>query len=116
MSSNSIRVGTELFAAAQREGAVMSRSAAQQIEHWARVGAALEAVGRSVAEVAELLRSRSAARRDAVDAAAQDLWAFKRKLQARDLHHVRAGRLSGSQLSWFSGGKAKAARLVNSPY
>lgn len=45
-----------------------------------------------------------------------ELWAFKRKLQARDLRHVRAGRLSGSQLSWFSGGKAKAARLVNSPY
>lgn len=116
MSSNSIRVGAELFAAAQREGALMSRSAAQQVEHWARLGVALEAVGLSVAEMAELLRSRTAVERDATGASEQDPWAFKRKLQARDLRHARAGRLSGSQLSWFSGGKAKAARLVNSPY
>ena len=56
MSSNSIRVGAELFSLAQQHGALMSRSAAQQIEHWARIGAALEATGLSVTDVARLLR------------------------------------------------------------
>lgn len=89
----------------------MSRSAAQQIEHWARIGAALESVGLTVGEVAQLLRHAEA---DA--AGAQDPWAFKRKLQAQDLQNVRKGKLGSSQLSWFSGGKAKSAKLVKSPY
>ena len=45
MSSNSIRVGASLFKQAQQEGSIMSRSAAQQIEYWARLGAAFEAAG-----------------------------------------------------------------------
>jgi hypothetical protein len=115
MSSNSIRVGAELFLAAQQEGALMSRSAAQQIEHWARVGVALEQAGLSIADVAGLLRSRGT-QSDAARTSEPNLWAFKRELQARDLHNVRAGRLSGAQMSWFSGGKASAVKLPNSPY
>lgn len=115
MSSNSIRVGAELFGAAQQEGALMSRSAAQQIEHWARIGAALEAAGLTVAEVAQLLRHADIPGA-AASASEQDLWAFKRKLQAQDMRNASSGRLASSQLSWFSGGKAKTARLVDSPY
>lgn len=37
------RVGGDLFAAAKSSGAVHSRSAAQQIAHWARIGRELEA-------------------------------------------------------------------------
>lgn len=37
------RVSGELFAAAKSSGAVHSRSAAQQIDHWARIGRELEA-------------------------------------------------------------------------
>lgn len=37
------RVDGDLFAAAKSSGAVHSRSAAQQITHWARVGRELEA-------------------------------------------------------------------------
>lgn len=37
------RVDGELFAAARSSGAVHSRSAAQQIAHWARIGRELEA-------------------------------------------------------------------------
>lgn len=92
----------------------MSRSAAQQVEHWARVGAALEAVGLSVAEVADLLRSGKAGR--SAGEIEQDAWTFKRALQTQDIKNAQAGRLSGARLSWFSGGKAKAARLLNSPY
>lgn len=113
MSSNSIRVGAELFSAAQREGALMSRSAAQQIEHWARMGAALEATGLTVGEVAQLLLS---AHRDESTASEQDPWSFKRKLQAQDLQNARKGRLASSDLSWFAGGKARSAKLVKSPY
>ena len=97
MSSNSIRVGAELFALAQQQGALMSRSAAQQVEHWARLGVALEATGLSVASE-------------------QSLWAFKRQRQAEDLRSVRAGRQPAAAMSWFAGGRAKAAKLVNSPY
>ena len=120
MSSNSIRVGAELFNLAQQHGALMSRSAAQQIEHWARIDAALEATGLSVSDVARLLRGGD----DGNDSAPQettaedekDLWAFKRRRQAKDLRSVRAGRQPAAVMSWFAGGKAKAARLVDSPY
>jgi hypothetical protein len=113
--SNSIRVGAELFGLAQQQGALMSRSAAQQIEHWARLGAALEATGLSVADMARLLRGGEVQREETV-ASEQALWAFKRQRQARDLKSVRAGRQPADAMSWFSGGKAKAAKLVNSPY
>lgn len=115
MPSNSIRVGAELFGLAQQQGALMSRSAAQQIEHWARLGAALEATGLSIADMATLLRGGEVQREETV-ASEQELWAFKRKRQAQDLKSVRAGRQPADAMSWFSGGKAKAAKLVNSPY
>jgi hypothetical protein len=115
MSSNSIRVGAELFALAQQQGALMSRSAAQQVEHWARLGVALEATGLSVAEVARLLRGGEVLSEETV-ASEQSLWAFKRQRQAEDLRSVRAGRQPAAAMSWFAGGRAKAAKLVNSPY
>lgn len=39
------RIDTELFEAARAVGAVQSRSAAQQLAHWARIGRELEASG-----------------------------------------------------------------------
>jgi len=115
MNSNSIRIGAELFRTAQEQGTLMSRSAAQQVEHWARIGAALEASGVSVAQLSELLQAGMAkqGKAEAGDAA---LWAFKRSRQALDLENVRSGRLSGDQLSWFAGGKARNLRLIDSPY
>ncbi len=109
MSSNSIRIGTALFDSAREEGALMSRSAAQQIEHWARMGAALEASGLTVAQAASLLKSQA----EAGDA---KLWAFKRERQRADLAHARSGRITQDQLGWFSGGKARKLKLINSPY
>ena len=43
MSTMPTRVDGDLFAAAKSSGAVNSRSAAQQIAHWARIGRELEA-------------------------------------------------------------------------
>lgn len=116
MSSNSIRIGAELFSLAQQHGALMSRSATQQVEHWARIGAALEATGLSVADVARLLRGEGNDHHETPAATEQDLWAFKRQRQAKDLRSVRAGRQPAAAMSWFAGGKAKAAKLVDSPY
>lgn len=117
MPSNSIRVDAGLFESARRQGELMSRSAAQQVEHWARLGCALEASGLSVAAAAELLRvGGESSTSGAHGVPENDLWAYKRAMQARDLESVRSGHTTTEQMSWFSGGRARAARLVNSPY
>ena len=110
MSSNSIRIEAQLFEAARAEGALQSRSTAQQIEDWAKLGAALESCGLTVGQVASLLRT---SRPDAGDL---DLWAFKRERQHRDLRAAASGQLTQEQLSWFSGGKARRLKLIDSPY
>jgi ParD-like antitoxin of type II bacterial toxin-antitoxin system len=46
MSTIPTRVDGDLFAAAKSSGAVHSRSAAQQIAHWARIGREFEASAR----------------------------------------------------------------------
>jgi len=43
MSSMPTRIDGDLFDAAKRAGQVNSRSAAQQLDHWARIGRELEA-------------------------------------------------------------------------
>ena len=110
MSSNSIRVEGHLFEAARAEAAVQSRSTAQQVEHWAKLGAALESCGLTVTQVAALLRTSQQGAGDA------DLWAFKRQRQAADMAAAREGQLTQDQLSWFSGGKARALKIIGSPY
>lgn len=42
-SSVPVRIDTELYTAAKSAGETMSRSTAQQVAHWARIGRALEA-------------------------------------------------------------------------
>ena len=115
MPSNSIRVGASLFKEAQEEGAIMSRSAAQQIEYWARLGAALEAAGLSVADAARMLGSREP-QKHVNTASEKELWALKREQQSQDLESVRSGRRSASSMSWFANGRARNAKLVDSPY
>lgn len=110
MSSNSIRIEEQLFEAARSEGALQSRSTAQQIEHWAKVGAALESCGLTVAQVASLLRTYSQGAGDA------DLWAFKRERQRADMAGAEQGRVTQDQLNWFAGGKARRLKLIDSPY
>lgn len=125
MSSNSVRVGAEIFEAAREHGQIMSRSAALQIEHWARLGRSLEATGLSVADLTKMLRAdhgapSATATSDSdavvVEVSEDELWSYKRARQARDLGMIRSGRATNDQMSWFSAGLAKAARAVNSPY
>jgi len=125
MSSNSVRIGAEIFEAAREHGQIMSRSAALQIEHWARLGRSLEATGLSVADLTKLLRAEHGAPSatatsdsDAivVEVSEDELWSDKRARQAKDLEMIRSGLATNDQMSWFSGGLAKTAKAVNSPY
>jgi hypothetical protein len=51
------RIDDDLFAAAKAAGAVLSRSAAQQVNHWARIGRQLEASSAlSQRDIARVLR------------------------------------------------------------
>jgi hypothetical protein len=55
-STSPARIDDELFASAKAVGSLMSRSAAQQIAHWARIGRELEAgVSISVADITAVL-------------------------------------------------------------
>ena len=45
MSSSPVRIEAEIFEAAKLVGETMSRSAAQQLAHWARIGREVEASG-----------------------------------------------------------------------
>lgn len=56
-ASTPIRIDADLYAAATAVGPVMSRSAAQQVAHWARIGREVEASPEiSLGDVARVLR------------------------------------------------------------
>lgn len=60
MTAMPTRIESDLFDAAKSAGAVMSRSAAQQINHWARIGRELEAAqGVSHRDIEAVLAGRS---------------------------------------------------------
>lgn len=121
MSSNSLRVSTDLFEQALRQGELVSRSDAQQIEHWARLGAALEASGLTVPQMVTLLQrspveaSKSAEGKALASVPEAALWAHKRNRQRLDIATIEAGRSTNEAMSWFSGGRARRAKAKNSP-
>lgn len=43
------------------------------------------------------------------------LWAHKRAQQQRDIPSIAAGQSTNEAMSWFSGGRARQAKAVNSP-
>src|SRR5256885_15195880 len=51
----SIRISDDAYALVQQEAALMSRSIAQQLEHWAKLGAALELAGVTQDQVRRIL-------------------------------------------------------------
>jgi hypothetical protein len=60
MKTSPTRVDEDLFASAQMVGSLMDRSAAQQINHWARIGREIEA-GASISHraIADVLAKRT---------------------------------------------------------
>ncbi|WP_343632299.1 hypothetical protein [Roseateles sp.] len=126
MSSNSVRISNELFRDAQSTGEIVSRSAAQQVEYWARLGKALEEAGLSMPEIIEVLRvgvggqamktlpSISAVSAEFADA--KQMWSEKRAKQAKDIQNVKDGKASSSSMGWFSAKRIKQIKLIDSPY
>ena len=107
--SKSLRLSDALFEAASAAGGEFTRSAAQQVEHWARLGRALEERGLPVDTALTLLRGESI-----VDA--KEMWANKRKLQKRDLALAKSGRINPADMHLIPAGMAKTAKILNGPY
>jgi len=115
--AKSVRISDELYGLVERTGADMSRSLAQQLEHWARIGAALDASGLTTDQVLKLLgRSnplaeqvlammlvKSHKHRGAADIA---------KRHAADEAAVRVGRKQAAELQIFPAGFLRKARTT----
>lgn len=54
-TTSPIRIDDELYKSASIVGPVMSRSASQQVQHWARIGRELEEADMAASAVAEVL-------------------------------------------------------------
>jgi hypothetical protein len=53
--AKSVRISDELYTLVEKTGAELSRSLAQQLEHWARIGAAVDAAGLTTDQVLQLM-------------------------------------------------------------
>jgi hypothetical protein len=60
--AKSIRVSDQLYSEAEATSRQMHRSLAQQVEHWAELGRALESAGITTAQVLEILGGNLRAR------------------------------------------------------
>jgi alkylhydroperoxidase family enzyme len=86
MSSTPTRIDDELFEHAKLVGSLMSRSAAQQIAHWAKIGREVEsAEGVSARAIGEVL-----ARRSSYDALTDEEQAIVRAEWAERIEQRRA--------------------------
>lgn len=101
--AQSIRISDDLYALAQKASQALSRPLAQQMEYWARLGAALDAAGISAATAMNLLGNGASA--DAFVAAALGHGAepeqglqFLQERQRKDAEDVTAGRRTARSL------------------
>ncbi|MFK4705918.1 hypothetical protein ABIC83_002757 [Roseateles asaccharophilus] len=101
--AQSVRVSDDLYALAQKASQALSRPLAQQMEYWARLGAALDAAGISAAAAMELLGNGASA--DDFVKAALGLGApadgglqTLKDVQRKDAEDVKAGRRSARSL------------------
>jgi len=101
--AQSIRVSDDLYALAQKASQALSRPLAQQMEYWARLGAALDAAGISAATAMNLLGNGASA--DAFVAAALGRGAMAehglpllKERRRKDADEVLAGRRTARSL------------------
>lgn len=116
MSSNSIRISADLFAAARDEAELLSRSTAQQIEHWAKIGRAVEEAGLTAAAAKEIVRASGLNMNIVQVSSEKELWDRKRQRQARDIASIKSGNTSARSMSWFTREMARGAKVKNAPY
>jgi hypothetical protein len=96
--------GAQAFSrCAARAGEALTRSTAQQVEHWARIGQAVESAGLSVADLVGLLTGEWAALDES------QAWEDKRRRQAHDLQEQAAGTRSGKSFLLIDGDCAQRA-------
>lgn len=101
--AQSIRISDELYALAQQASQALNRPLAQQMEYWARLGAALDAAGISAAAAMRLLGNGAAAD-EFVHAAlsggttAEGGLPMLKERQRQDADDVTAGRRSARSL------------------
>ena len=108
--SKSLRVSDTLFVAAQNAGSSLTRSTAQQVEHWARLGQMLESAGLTVAQAIALLNDQAEA------VVSEDaMWQDKRRRQAADLASGQTGARTADHMNWFLSGAARNAKVINGP-
>lgn len=88
--AKSIRISDDLYEMAATEAVLMHRSLAQQIEHWAAIGQAVEA-SRDLPDI----RSAAVAH-----------------LRARDHERVRRGRVSADELALLPKSRVRNAKVV----
>jgi len=88
--AKSVRISEELYSMAATEAVLMHRSLAQQIEHWAAIGQAVEAR----TELAEVRSATISHQR------------------ARDHERVRRKRVSSDQLAFIPKAWARKAKVV----
>jgi hypothetical protein len=88
--AKSVRISDDLFSMARMEAAMMHRSVAQQIEHWAAIGQALEASGEM-----DDIRSYSISH-----------------MRARDHDRVRTGKARATDYHFFPRQWVRKAKLI----
>lgn len=124
--AKSIRISDELYDIALHAGEAMDRSLAQQMEHWARMGAALDAAGITFEQRLRLLQGHAGVHEQVLralhaeppqargdDAAAVAARAALRRRQREA--EVMGGRRSPSSLFLFTAKAARSADVVFAP-
>jgi hypothetical protein len=122
--ARSIRISDDFYDIALHAGEAMGRSLAQQLEHWARMGAALDAAGVTFEQTVRLLQGRADThgkllsvlnaagdRGDSGAALAAQAAARRQQLEA----DVRSGKRSATSLFLFSPNAVERAKLRFAP-
>lgn len=118
--AQSIRISDDLYSMAQNASQALVRPLAQQMEYWARLGAALDAAGISTRMAMELLGNGVKA--DDFVAVALGRVASEdgglpmlRERQRKDAEDVAAGRRSARSLLMFQKDDLKGYRFTPNP-
>jgi hypothetical protein len=107
----SLRVSSALFDAACHTGAAMTRSGAQQLEHWAKLGQALERQGLAPDAALRMLAST-----DVEVSTADAMWAGKRARQRDDRAAVGKDPRAARKMLLFPVEMAQSAEVLNGNY
>lgn len=113
----SIRVSDAFYAMAEAASAVSCRSLAQQMEYWARLGAALDAAGLTSEQASRILNGDADLKRQvlamlAASSGPEDVGGRIAARRAKDKDAVQAGRQSPESLLVIPGRWVQKARFT----